>query len=189
MSLLLTGTKDHALLTMVVEEAHRAAESAGGYLGRTALQKVMYFLHTSGVPMGYRFELYHYGPYCDEITRDVEWLQADGVIADRSAGARYPNYAPGETAGEMMAQNGKEVERYRGQVRQIVQSLVPLRPDRLELLATLDYLFRWEKATGGDGPWKERVVQRFFKVKGQKFADDEVRTAYDKMASAGLLEA
>ena len=94
MSLCLTGTQDHSLLAMVVQEARRAAETWGGFVGRTAVQKMMYFLKATGVPMTYRFDIYHYGPFCEEILRDVEWLIADGVITDLSdKPEKYSNYA------------------------------------------------------------------------------------------------
>src|SRR5262249_36230117 len=51
MSLLLTSTREHALLAMLIQEASNVMRAAGGYLGRTAIQKMMYFLHVRGVPM------------------------------------------------------------------------------------------------------------------------------------------
>jgi uncharacterized protein YwgA len=69
MTLQFTGTWEHALLAATAQAAAESGDN--GYLGRTALQKILYFLQTSGVPMRYRFDIYHYGPYCDRITRDV----------------------------------------------------------------------------------------------------------------------
>ena len=85
MDLLLTGSRDQALVAMVVEEARQAADVSGGFVGRTALQKVLYFLRCRGVPMGYSFDIYHYGPFCDDVLRDAEWLQADQVWGLASA--------------------------------------------------------------------------------------------------------
>ncbi|MDB5313172.1 MAG: hypothetical protein JWO38_7374 [Gemmataceae bacterium] len=59
MALVLTGSWEQALLTATAQAA--APESGNRYLGRTALQKILYFLQISGVPMRYRFEIYHYG--------------------------------------------------------------------------------------------------------------------------------
>ncbi len=58
----------------------------------------------------------------------------------------------------------------------------------LELLATLDYLYRQLRAGGGDGPWKERVVARFEEVKGYKFNFDEVSAAYDTLAKTNIID-
>ncbi len=62
-----------------------------------------------------------------------------------------------------------------------VRGLLLLQPERLELLATLDYLFRQLKAGGGQGPWKEKVIERFMQVKKEKFAREAVRAAYDSI--------
>lgn len=49
-----------------------AAESRSGHIGRTALVKYMYFLQTlRGVPLGYRFSLYSYGPFDSEVLADL----------------------------------------------------------------------------------------------------------------------
>ena len=45
MSLFLTRTWEHALLAKVVKEAADVAQKHGGYLGRTAIQKIVYFMH------------------------------------------------------------------------------------------------------------------------------------------------
>jgi hypothetical protein len=64
-----------------------------------------------------------------------------------------------------------------------------MRPEKLELLATLDYLYRQLAASGGSGPWRERVVARFMEVKRDKFSRAEVEGTYDVMAEVGILEA
>jgi hypothetical protein len=50
-------------------------------------------------------------------------------------------------------------------------------------------LYREQKASGGPGPWKDRVVARFREVKQDKFPAEEISIAYDQMASLQLVEA
>jgi uncharacterized protein YwgA len=57
--LFFSKTQEHALLALVIKEA-QAAKSVG-YFGRTALQKVVYFLKALGLPTRYQFEVHHYG--------------------------------------------------------------------------------------------------------------------------------
>lgn len=188
MTLLLTGTREHALLAMLIQEASNVKPEAGGYLGRTALQKMMYFLQVRGVPMHYRFDIHHYGPFCDRISRDIEWLLADGVVADRSnRPQQYSNYQPGPAIGELRALH-PDLEGHRQAMRSVARTFLPLSPERLELLATLHYLYREQRACGGPGPWKRRVVERFREVKGDKFSAEEASSTYDQMATAQLLE-
>ena len=187
MPLELTGTWDQAVLTATVKFASEIAPS--GYVGRTALQKILYFMQRSGIPMRYKFDIYHYGPYCDRIVRDVEMLVADGVLRDASADReRYSNYRPDAAASELLAAHAADLEPHFPLIRAVVQKLLPLQPEHLELLATLDYLFRQLKAGGGSGPWKELVLQRFFEVKKAKFPAEQVTAAYDSMVEANLVE-
>src|SRR5713226_6861666 len=104
MSLFLTRTWEHALLARVVKEAADVGQKHGGYLGRTAIQKIVYFLQVLNVPMRYRFEVFHYGPFCSTILGDLEWLMADDVIADISPDpGKYSKYAPGPACNELVA--------------------------------------------------------------------------------------
>src|SRR4051812_6896627 len=120
MALVLTGTWEQALLVVAAEAA--APESTSGYLGRTALQKILYFLQISGVPMRYRFELYHYGPYCDRISRDVELLLADGALKDASSNPeKYSNYRPGVAAGELLQLHQTRLAQHQATITSLVK--------------------------------------------------------------------
>ena len=188
MALVLTGTWEQALLVVAASAA--APESNNGYLGRTALQKILYFLQISGVPMRYRFEIYHYGPYCDRISRDVELLLADGVLKDASSNPeKYSNYRPGDAAEELLQPHKDRLNEYRATITNVVKALLPFQPGHLEILATLDYLYRQLRAGGGQGPWKERVMSRFVDVKKDKYDQAEVGNAYDSLVRANLIEA
>jgi uncharacterized protein YwgA len=189
MPLQLTGTWEHALLTAAANEV--AAQGGGGHLGGAACQKLIYFFQAAGVPMRYRFDIYHYGPHCDRITRDLEWLLADEVLTDASLSSseRGRNYLPGSGARELLQSHAASLRAHQETISKVVQTLLPLDPDHLELLATLDYLYRQKKAGGGSGPWKEAVIDRFMEVKKDKFQRTAVSAAYDSMIRAGLIEA
>src|SRR6266852_1815736 len=188
MSLFLTGTWEHALLAMVVKEAARVSQNQGGYLGRTAIQKIVYFLQVLNVPMRYRFELFHYGPFCNNILGDLEWLMADEVISDGSPNPeKYSKYTPGPACSELLAKHAATLKEYEDTVKSTVKALLPLRPDHLELIATLDYAFREMKATVGKKPPKKKVIARFREFKGEKFKEKEIAETYDRLEAAGLL--
>jgi hypothetical protein len=140
--------------------------------------------------MRYRFDVYHYGPYCDRISRDVEWLLADDVLKDASsAPEKYSNYHHNTNTEELLQPHGLTLNRYQEKINKVVWSLLPLQPQHLELLATLAYLYRQLKAGGGPGPWKDRVIDRFLQVKKDKFASQIVSTTYDVMVDAEIIEA
>ena len=189
MSLLLAATRDQALLAMVIEEAHQVAQAKHAFVGRTAIQKIMYFLKSADVPMAYRFDIHYYGPYCQEISRDIECLIADKVVQDQSKKTEdYSNYRPGPALQELLSKHQESLEPFRENIRMLVNALVPLKPPELELFATLDYVYRRQKATGGTGPWKEQVLKQFLDVKTEKFTRDEVEHVYDMMVKASVFD-
>jgi uncharacterized protein YwgA len=188
MPLLFSGKWEHALLAVTAQEAAKSRDS--GYLGRTALQKILYFLQIAGVPMRYSFDIYHYGPYCGRISDDVELLLADEVLKDASSSPqKYSNYRLDKGAGELIDAHAAALKPHQATISRVVETLLPLQPEHLELLATLDYLYRYLKAGGGPGPWKDRVIDRFIQVKKDRFPRAEVSAAYDSMVRATLLEA
>jgi uncharacterized protein len=187
MSLFLTKTWEHALLAQVVKEAATVAQTEGGYLGRTAIQKIIYFLQVQDVPMRYRFEVAHYGPFCNAILGDSEWLAADGVIVESSPKPeKYSKFTPGPACDELIAKHAAKLKQYEETVKSTVKALLPLRPDHLELIATLDYAFRETKAAVGKEPPKEKVIARFREFKGEKFKEKEIADTYDRLEAAGL---
>ncbi len=40
-------------------------------LGKIQFQKLIYFLQEIGIPSGYRYEIYHYGPYSFELAQEL----------------------------------------------------------------------------------------------------------------------
>ncbi len=187
MSLFLSRTWEHALLARVVKEAAEVAPKKGGYLGRTAIQKIVYFLQVLEVPMRYRFEVFHYGPFCNSILGDTEWLMADEVIADSSPNSeKYSKFTPGPACDELIERYSAKLQEYEDTIKSTVQALLPLQPDHLELIATLDYAFREVKATLGKKPPKKKVIARFREFKGDKFKEKEIEATYERLESAGL---
>jgi uncharacterized protein YwgA len=59
------------------------------YLGRTAIQKLVYFAKTLGVPIPSSFEIYTYGPYSDSVAFSevdpIVWTKNRSSL-DREAG-------------------------------------------------------------------------------------------------------
>ena len=187
MSLFLTGTWEHALIAMVAKEAAEVSQNEGGYLGRTAIQKIVYFLQVLNVPMRYRFEVCHYGPFCTNILGDLDWLIADEVVSDSSLNReKYSKYTPGPACEELIEKHAAKLLTYKEIVKSTVRALLPLKPDHLELIATLDYAYREKKATLGKKPPKADVIARFREFKGDKFQEAIIAETYDTLESAGL---
>ncbi|MCC5874938.1 MAG: hypothetical protein JJU11_01845 [Candidatus Sumerlaeia bacterium] len=179
---------EQAVMALAIKQANEvfANKPNGGFLGRTALQKIMYFLVRKGVPLPYGFEIYHYGPFCSEIYHDVECLQAEGVVQDRGPSERYWNYTPGPRMDLLILQFEKELSPYLDSIQEVAALFADLRPEVLELIATLDYIFQDEQARQGKPPEKLVVVDRFISVKKDKFKRVMVENKFDTLQKSGI---
>ncbi|MCA9111816.1 MAG: hypothetical protein KDA52_17820 [Planctomycetaceae bacterium] len=186
MNLLLEHRWEHALVAAVIEAASKS--NGGSYLGRTAMQKLMYFLQVLNVPMRFKFRIHHYGPFSDELADTLDWLQADDVIEDRSRETRYSNYAPGENWHEIKSRFQSDLGQYQEMIDAVAKAMGGMDPDQLELIATLDFCYRWVHARGGNGPWKELTIQKFKQIKGDKFTDSKISDSYDRLARVKLIQ-
>lgn len=187
MSLVLAHRWEHALIAATVNAA--ASKNPKCYLGRTALQKLLYFMKVLGVPMRYTFEIHHFGPFCQNVRNDVDWLLADDVLTDQSQDQRYSNYRPDKGWAELESQFAGELGRHQHVVNDVCNALSDMSPNTLELIATLDFSFRWVKARGGQGPWREAAVEKFKSIKKEKFSNAEIQKWYDSLVAARLIEA
>ena len=81
---------ERALVAATIAEAAKACPECK--IGRTAIQKLVYFMHVLGVPMRYNFEIHHFGPFCSDITSDLDWLMADEIVVNDSLSDDKYNY-------------------------------------------------------------------------------------------------
>src|SRR5690606_14018306 len=109
-------------LVAAVVEAAKAA-NPGMYLGRTAIQKLVYFVQVLKVPMQFRFRIHHYGPFCDELPGALEWLEADDVIVDESREPRYSNFAPGKNWPDLKQQFERELVLAQPTIQSVARAL------------------------------------------------------------------
>lgn len=187
MSLLFVGNRDQALLALVIQEAQQAASEYNGNVGRTAMQKTMYFLKMSGIEMNYKFDIYRFGPFCEEIVRDIELLVADGVIEDRSDDhKKFSDYGSGESIEELLSKHTGVLEPIRESIRAVIKVLIPLDTRKLELVATLDYLYRQQRATAYQGTLMDKVISRFREIKGERFPLEELAKTYVAGVTVGV---
>jgi hypothetical protein len=165
-------------------------EHVGGrhYLGRTAMQKLVYFAKVLGVPIPCSFEIYTYGPYSDTVTFSVDSLLADDVLTDISNNPlSYSNYRLGQNAGEILGRYDDLIEPHRAKIDAVVKSLGNFEPQELELIATLHFIHHRLKQILRRPPQKAEVVEEFQRVKGDKFSQEQIDSFYGALKAAKLV--
>jgi uncharacterized protein YwgA len=185
MSLLFSNNLCSAYVAEVVKSFQTLKPT--GYLGRTALQKLVYFSKAVGVPVPCSFEIYNFGPYSEEVTRSVSALLADEALQDISSTSKYSSYKEGMTSTEFSPEYLEETAGYRPLIDSIVNVLGDSKADTLELVATLHFVNAKQKGILGARPQEDKVIAEFRSIKGDKFNSDEIATWYGWLAESNLL--
>lgn len=178
-------SEDQAVLAEVI----RRCEAEGHKIGRTALQKIPYFLKSRGVPLDYSFDLYHYGPFCQDILYEARLLESLDVIVDSRDGYNGGSrYGAGDAMEEQLAEHSDFLLEHSQVIDEVVKLLAPLDASTLEVVATIDYLYRYVAASGKTAPCKPEVMDRFMDAKPQyKSKKQMVSDLYDRMAAIGMV--
>jgi uncharacterized protein YwgA len=173
-----------AFLTAIVKafQTHHPTS----YLGRTAMQKLAYFIQALGVPVPCSFGIYTYGPYSDTVSFAVESLLADDVIEDASSNPKYSNYQLGRNAPLVFSNFVEELRPHEAAINRTVKLLGAFSPNDLELIATVHFIARRQVQTTGNAS-KNSVIVEFKSIKKDKFPDEEINIWYDSLVGAGLI--
>jgi uncharacterized protein YwgA len=129
-----------AILSTLVHEAPQPP-------GRTALMKFAYLLQTvRGVPLGYRFELYNYGPYDTAVLSDLS--QAATLKALKSETVQYATgygyaYSSQERGHEKLCEKvANELGRFEDDIQWVLEEFGTDSASRLELVSTIVFAER-----------------------------------------------
>lgn len=125
--------------------------NGGQMVGKTRLQKSLYFLESMGVGFGFDFDYYHYGPYSEDVSisaKDAEVLHIVDIewrVSDRAEYAVYTSKY--DASDDCDALKRKE----------ILDRLRKFDAISLELAATADFL---SKNGFAEDPWRETAARK-----------------------------
>jgi len=168
-----------------------ASQAPGGYIGRTALMKYMYFLQVlRGVPLGYRFTLYSYGPFDSDVLADLGSAEALSTVKselERYSGGYWYKIRPDDHADWIRERAASFLAKYQTDVNWVVEKFGGLGSAELELDSTIIYadreaLDRREKI---DLP---EVAKRVHEIKPH-FSQEQVQSHASRLVEEGLLKA
>jgi uncharacterized protein YwgA len=159
-------------------------------LGRIILQKLCYFSEANGIPLPFRFEIYHYGPFCEEIYDVTDNLLVDDVIKDEANGDAKSKYIPGPNFDALLAgaEDNRLFQKYRRALEDVVETFSELDPTQMEMISTIHYAHSSYSEWNGKPPSKEQVVRTVLEIKKEKFPEQSIGRVYDILRDAGLLK-
>lgn len=129
-------TLRYNVILYTVEESKKTINE----IGHTYLQKLVYLLqYALNIELGYKFKLYHYGPYCPELWGDIQLLNDNDIliVLENHAGHGYDI----NTSGKLNTEDEID-EKTKTAIKKLI-SLLGGRPVKtLELLATTHFAFQ-----------------------------------------------
>lgn len=157
----LSETRSSILSRMVVNAPNQE-------LGRTKVMRLFYFLQElKGVPLGYDFRLFTYGPFQSEVLSDLSSACSAGAVNEQTK--IYPRgygylITPGTHAERLSRELENNDRELSTKVDEVVQEFGSFNAAELELLSTISFVDReWKQA--GTMTAEEQLVDRVHEIK------------------------
>ena len=157
-----------ALITRLAEKSPR--------LGRTALMKYCYFLQTlRGIPLGYSFSLYSYGPFDSDVLADLDATEAMGGV--KTELVYYPGgygyqIVPGTRTDGAKRWGADFLSQYENDIDWVTAQFGNLSAAQLELASTIIYSDR-EAIANSERLKVDQLAQRVHDVK-PRFSEAQI---------------
>lgn len=158
-------------------------------LGRTALMKLVYFLQTlRGVPLGYSFGLYTYGPYDSQVLDDLDYAEALNVV--QVAKIEHPGHygyeiRTGPLAKKLGRLGSEFVRQHADDIAWVVNGFGRFNASDLELISTILFVDR-EWARVRVHQTTENLIEQVFTIKPH-FSRDVIGSCISGLESKKLL--
>jgi uncharacterized protein len=182
--IMLSNDSTHALVAYLVK---RYNEVSNNTLGRIILQKLCYFAKASGVQLQFQFEIYHYGPFSQEIFDVTDDLKVDGVITDSSEDLGKSAYVEGPNCRNLLQAFDQSLAKNKPKLDRVAIMFSKLNPSQMELVSTVHYIHNSYRVWFKNSPIKKNVVQSVVRIKGKKFPKEDVSQVFDMLVEARLI--
>lgn len=146
-------------------------------LQKITIQKVIYYLKEVGVPLKYKYEPYIYGPYSSELKADLRNM----ILWDELKIYNNNNYDLNDKfeltdiGNEYLDNLSSQLDKFSNAINNDFSF------DSMEVNGTVIYCHQALKNIGLS-PTEDQVLKEFKNWKGDRYTDDEIKSAYSKMA-------
>jgi uncharacterized protein YwgA len=170
----------------VIAELADQLDDKSPQFGKTALQKLVYILQeVYGVPCGYDYVLYNYGPYCGELSSDLTYFSLlEGVNVDWS-GKGY-EISPSKHTEQFIEKACDFLSRYEDPISKTVQYFGAMSAKDLELRTTI--IFVSKQMTNQEEYERRRLVINKVNEIKPHFSIQEIENAYDELLALQVIE-
>jgi uncharacterized protein YwgA len=161
--------------------SYMAANAKGSpSLGKTAMQKLIYLVQElQDVPIGYRFQLYNYGPYSSDLAEDLTYVEfLDGIKVDFDPVQNSYKIHAAKASDFLIGKASDFIAHFRQGIDRIIQEFGNRKVRELELIATAVYASRILKEL--DSYSEERLIEQVREIK-PKFSNEEIVEAIKEL--------
>jgi len=173
--------KDAVIIKLISEWNEKSKKP----LGRTTIQKLCYFAEAVGVPLGYKFSVYQYGPYSQELYAHIDDIVSSGLVDDEYSVKKQKtdnsSYIACEKAKDLLALYSEVLSEAEDKIHFLVEYFKDMTPRKLELLSTTHYYYTANKGfyQGLDGDdLRDLTIEKVVEAKKDKFEQREIKAAY-----------
>jgi len=158
--------------------------------GRTMLMKLAYLLQiVKGVPLGYRFELYNYGPYDPTLLSDLSHAVTLKAVRSETvrfqSGYRYEYTTNGKGHDALCREAADSLTRYTPDLNWALEKFGNESASRLELITTIIFAER-EMQRKRQQRLYDELCKRVKRIKPH-FTDETIAGTVDELATAELI--
>jgi O-acetyl-ADP-ribose deacetylase (regulator of RNase III)/uncharacterized protein YwgA len=126
-------------LVAIAETIHRLeAQPYHWPVGRTMLQKIVYFATVAGLPTGLQFEAASFGPFAPELKAAEGRMQNNGLITERRLGRMF-EVRSGPTLADARSSYEDQLAQWSDLIDRIVDLAARFDARRAEVAATVHY--------------------------------------------------
>jgi hypothetical protein len=166
-----------------------AEHAPAGHIGRTALMKYLYFLQTvRGIPLGYSFSMYSYGPFDSEVLADLslaESLNFVEISQVQFAGGYGYRIKPGVRAESAEGNAAQFLAEHGGDIDWLFSIFGKFNSAELELTSTIVYVDREFADRKKDGSISD-VTSRVHDIKAH-FTVEQIQGFVDALLNHHVL--
>ena len=184
---MIQNTDKNALRRQLPLELARQLEGVSPQFGKTVFMKLVYLLQELyGVPLGYRFTLYAYGPYSPEVLSDLEFARLRHQVTVEYLGENGGfSITSGEDAGVPGDPQNRAIDQHQEELDRLVEYFGKFNARDLELRTTSVFLWKSLRPTGG--PDVDTIVRTIQDLKPH-FDESAVRFAINGLVNSGVID-
>jgi len=167
------------------------AQESSKPLGRTALMKLLYFLQQiKGVPLGYDFSLYSYGPFDSNVLGDLGMTEQLGAVEEQTVifpGGYGYEIRRGKAPAYVREKGWRFVEEHSTAIKSVLGEYGHYGGGQLELLSTMVFVDQ-EAGKQGRQLSVEHLIRQTLTIK-PKFTEPHARKLAAELIGKDALRA